>query len=400
MAQPADFQEIAHTGGQVIIRVATSPEGHRSYQIGWQHCRPNAAVIFAVYALPQGIVVGQAELGGIGHPVSPAPVPGCYLVFVGSDSEGRFGHQCPVCAKYWRGELDVQFCPYCGFHSSRLDFLSNAQRAYIHQCCVKMREALTAERNGEYVIDMDAVADAAGKDAEKPAFYYAEESQQSKFTCNACGGFNDILGTFGYCAMCGTRNDFQELSTTIIPRIRVRINAGGPYEDCVRDSVAVFDSFVGQYVSQLIKHVPLIPARKNRIENKRFHNLQLVTADLNEIFGIDITDGLKVDDIEFAKIMFCRRHVYEHNGGEADERYIAESGDNSVRVKQALRETAESAHRIAGLILRMASNLHHGFHEILRPEQGPIQRHRGYAVPIEPRKSKQANPRPIVSETD
>jgi hypothetical protein len=62
--------------------------------------------------------------------------------------------------------------------------------------------------------------------------------------------------------------------------------------------------------------------------------------------------------------MFHRRHVYEHNGGEADEKYIADSGDASVRPKQALRETQESANRIVSIILRMCENLHAGFHEI------------------------------------
>lgn len=64
---------------------------------------------------------------------------------------------------------------------------------------------------GEYSIDMDAVADAVGKEAEKPEFYYAEESQQKKFFCSACGEFNDILGNYGFCSGCGTRNDYDEL---------------------------------------------------------------------------------------------------------------------------------------------------------------------------------------------
>ena len=103
--------------------------------------------------------------------------------------------------------------------------------------------------------------------------------------------------------------------------------------------------------------------------------MQLVATELNEIFDIDILDGVKADDVEFAKLMFHRRHVYEHKGGEADEKYIADSGDNSVRPKQALRETLESAHRVVGLILRMAANLHRGFHEILPPDGEPIERH-------------------------
>jgi hypothetical protein len=61
--------------------------------------------------------------------------------------------------------------------------------------------------------------------------------------------------------------------------------------------------------------------------------------------------------------MFHRRHVYVHKGGEADEKYIADSGDN-VRLKQALRETQESAHRTASFVLKLAGNLHREFHEL------------------------------------
>lgn len=375
MPNQADFQEIGHSGGTLTIRVGADKDGKRGYQLTWQHSRPVPAAVFAVYALPQGVAVEQMSLGGIGQPGNPAPLPGCYQVFIGSDSEGKFGHQCPVCDRYWRGDCSAGVCPYCGIRARLHEFLTRAQKSYVEQYCARMREVLNANIDGDYVIDMDAVADAVGKNTDKPPFYYAEESQQNKFTCSACGAFNDILGRFGYCSVCGTRNDLQELSDKIIPPIRDRIDAGGPYEACVRDSVAAFDSFVGQYVEQLVQHVPSTPARRNRLEKRRFHNLQAVATDLKEIFDIDILDGLKADDVEFSKLMFHRRHVYEHKGGEADEKYIAESGDSLVRPKQLLREIPGSAHRIAELVLRMATNLHRGFHEILPPEEEPIKRH-------------------------
>jgi hypothetical protein len=157
-----------------------------------------------------------------------------------------------------------------------------------------------------------------------------------------------------------------------VPAIRERINAGGPYEACVRDVVAAFDSLAGRYVEQLTRQVPLTQRRRNKLENRRFHNLGLVAKELKEIFDIDILEALCTDDAEFAARMFYRRHVYEHKGGEADEKYIEDSGDTSVRPKQALHETQESAHRIAGLVLKMAGSLHTAFHEILPPDQGPI----------------------------
>lgn len=198
MAQE-EFQEIAHSGGQLIMRIGADKEGRRVYQLEWRHQRPVAAAIFAVYALPEGIVVDQMNLGGIGHVPNPPPVPGCFQVFIGSDSQGKFGHQCPLCGGYWRGDFGAQFCPYCGIRSKPHNFLTNAQKAYVEEVCARMREVLTADQDGEYVIDMDAVADAVGNKEKKPPFYYAGQAQQSQFTCGMCGTFNDILGKFGYC---------------------------------------------------------------------------------------------------------------------------------------------------------------------------------------------------------
>jgi hypothetical protein len=298
------------------------------------------------------------------------------MVFIGSDSEGKFGHECPGCRGYWRDEGGTHVCPYCGMREDVHAFLTTAQQSYIQQYCSKIRDLLHADKDGEYVIDMDAVADASGNNVEKPPFYYAEESQQNKFKCNACGSYNDILGVFGYCSRCGTRNDFQELSEKVIPPIRDRINTGGPYEGCVRDAVAAFDSLAGHYVEQMVRLVPMTKARKNKLENKRFQNLRVVADELKGIFDIDIFEGFRPEDIQFARIMFHRRHVYEHRGGEADDKYIAESGDASVRAKQAIRESQQSAHRIVGLIVKMAGNLHRGFHELLPAEEAPIEHYR------------------------
>ena len=103
MSGPEEFQEIAHSGGRLTIRLSTNNNGHREYQLQWSHDRPTPAVVFAVYALPQGIAVAHMRLGGVGSASDPPPVPGCYQVFIGSDSQGKFGHQCPACNGYWRG---------------------------------------------------------------------------------------------------------------------------------------------------------------------------------------------------------------------------------------------------------------------------------------------------------
>ena len=50
-----EFREIAHSGGQVVIRIGPDPQGRRGYQQTWIHQRPVASAIFAIYA--QGVPV-------------------------------------------------------------------------------------------------------------------------------------------------------------------------------------------------------------------------------------------------------------------------------------------------------------------------------------------------------
>lgn len=371
MTNRAELDEIAHSGGKVTLTVARTEDGGLSYQVGWSHSRPNPTAIFAAYAIPQGVAVGDIDIRGMGVPWNPPPIPNCYPVLIASDSTGMFGHECPACDGYWRAVRRSAICPYCSYQAGeKFQFLTRAQRRYVKQYCDVLSDALHAGAPGNYVIDMDEVADAAGKEEPKPEFYYAEESQQNLFTCSSCGARADVLGTYAYCPSCGTRNDLQELEANI-QRLRDRINAGGPYENYVRDAVSLFDSYATQCAEQLRMRVPLTSARTNRLERARFHNLSVATELFRSIFDIDLVAGLNNDDLRFATLMFHRRHVYEHKGGEADEKYIAESGDN-VRPKQALRETQESAHRIATVVLRLAKNLHDGFHDISPPLEEPI----------------------------
>src|SRR5262249_41678878 len=132
---PKEFEEIGHTGGKVTFRVVTAEDGRRSYQVCWTHARPVAAALFAVWALPQGAAVDTIEMGGIGTPWNSAPVPGCYPVFIGSDSQGKFGHQCPECGGYWRSTGGATMCPYCAIPAPRHAFLTDAQQRYVAQYC-------------------------------------------------------------------------------------------------------------------------------------------------------------------------------------------------------------------------------------------------------------------------
>lgn len=375
MSDAREFRKIAHCGGQVIFIVDKDDDGRSRYRVTWQSTRPVPAAVYSIYALREGIPIADLPMGGVGAPWPAPPLGGCVPVFIASDSEGKFGFQCPRCEQYWRTRGGVALCPYCGAHAERHEFLSAAQRVYVRLYCEKLGEALSTGEDGTHVIDMDAVADAAGKDVPKPPFYYVEQSQQKQFDCAACGEFNDILGRFGYCSACGTRNDLAELEGDIIPAIRQMLIGGATPSNCLRDVGSAFDTFVGQYATQLIRNRPMRSGRRERIGRMRFHDLATTRRELSGGFDIDICEGLTEAEIATATRSFQRRHVYEHNGGEVDEKYLRDSGDTTVRLKQTIRETQASVHEFANLVLRMARALHRGFHDIYEPNKAGIERY-------------------------
>lgn len=368
-----EFEEIGHSGGKIIFRIGPDQHGNRGYQITISGDRPVPSAWIAVYALAQGIPVESIQMGGIGQPWNPPPFSGCFPVFVASDTEGKFGHHCPSCGGYWRSGPWPNVCPYCAIRAPGFEFLSAAQRRYVRHYCAVLAQALASDQDGEVVIDMDVVADAVGKEGDKPTFYVSEESQQRKFVCQQCEEFNDILGRFGYCSLCGTRNDLEDFEESTVPAIRKRLNSGDPPEDCVRDGVASFDSFMAQVGKELAKMVPMTERRSRRLSTQSFHDLNDVRSTFRDWFDIDVCAGMKEDEIRAVELMFYRRHVYEHNGGEADQKYLDKSGDTTVRLRQHIHETQQAAHDLLGSLVKMARNVHNGFGELISPIPEPIK---------------------------
>jgi len=368
-----EFEEIGHSGGQITFEVVTDPSGGRGYQISFASSRPVPTVIIELYALAaSGVAVGINRRIGMGVEPEPPPVNGCFLVFVASDSEGKFGHNCQKCRGYWRSGPLPNHCPYCGCTAPPYKFLSAAQRRYVRHYCELLGEAL-AGSDGKVVLDMDEVADAVGKEGKKPSFYISEKSQQNKFTCVSCEEFNDILGRFGFCSLCGTRNDLYIFERQTVPAVRDRLKTGAPPEDCLRDGVSAFDSFVAQYAKQLSFWVKMTERRKARLRSHSFHNLTELRETFQNWFDIEVCSDMKDDECRSVSIMFYRRHLYEHNGGEVDQKYLDNTGEKTLQVKQHIRETQQDVHELLGSLVKMARNLHTGFHQVLPPDQGPIQ---------------------------
>jgi hypothetical protein len=240
-----------------------------------------------------------------------------------------------------------------------------------HRCPVACRSSLLPIVRASSAISARPAVDTGEADPGRTCA--PTQSQQRKFTCEACEEYNDILGRFSYCSTCGTRNDLRDFKTDTVPAIRTELNNGGVPEDAVKSIVSAFDTFVGQYAKQLAALVPMTNRRFNRLTKQRFQDLTDVQDLFRDWLDIVLCDGVSAADEQFARRMFMRRHVYEHNGGEVDQQYLDKSGDTTVRLKQHIRETREDAHRLIGLVNKIATNLHNGFHQLLPPRAAPIK---------------------------
>lgn len=378
MSSANEFQEIAHCGGKVTFSLRTNGES-KSYSVRISHNRPTPASWFAVYALYDGRPIGDIELGGTGQSWGPPPTTECFPVFIASDRESYFGHSClSGCNGYWRAQAAPSkwrmTCPYCGIQRPTYAFRSPAQLRYIQHYVATLLGALAdLTVDAEVVIDMDEIVESAGSQP-PPNFYAAEVSRQCRFTCELCGVANDVLGHFGYCCCCGARNNFA-LFRTETSRVLAQL-ASRSAAAAVKDLVSAYESCGRNYVSSLAQRIPMTGRRTRQAGEIRFHDTTHSARAMVDLFGIDPLKDVSKDQAEFASRMFFRRHVYEHNAGVADQRYLDRSGDTSVIPGQALRETPENATRLGEVLSMMMANIDAGFRDIFPPEKGAARLNR------------------------
>lgn len=368
-----DFSEVGHTGGLATFEVKKEADGQVGWQQGYSGSSPQPMTLVAVYAHFDGFACGGVQLGGIGQPWNPPPLPNCVAVFMASDTEGHFGHECPRCGKHFRSEsIPAKFrltCPYCGLRADGYRFLTPPQKKYVKHYVDTLFSAIADVKPGSDAvvkIDMDKLADSVPGEP-RPDFYYTSTTQQTQFKCAECGSFNDVRGKYAYCASCGWRNNLASLKTAL-SGIRQRLNNKtiAP-EDAVKQAISEFDSVGRDFATQLAGRVPMKEPRRDQLKSLLFHNLERVNELLKPAFDIDLLRGVG-DKRDFVRMMFHRRHAYEHDGGVMTARYVAESGDSNAQEGILLRENAENLHQLIGVLERMAEVLSADFHEIFPPE--------------------------------
>lgn len=361
-----EFQEIAHSGLNIAFDIETR-DGTRGFVVEAKAVTRNAVSFTGVYVTIDGhILTGfmPATLSTTNDP--PPPTSDSVPVIFASDREGMYGRECPRCHGYFRSESVAVWwktiCPYCGLIAPMHQFMTAAQCHYIEHYVTTFLEAWQSDQEKIRVeIKMDEYADQASKEVEVPKFYYAEERQQSHWSCVKCGTRNDILGHYGYCSCCGYRNNLPLLTDELTALSEKTTATDQDQRALLRNAISAFEACCRSYIDQILDRMPMTPRRRKRLEGLRFHEPRRFLSEIGQCFDIEMADGMKLDDVEFAHIRFHRRHLYEHKAGVVDQEYIDASGDNQ-KLNKRLDESPGNVRHLIEVLLAMAANLDAGFH--------------------------------------
>lgn len=249
----SDFTEISHTGGKTTFEIKKSSDGTSSYSVQQTFSGPNPAALIGIYVHRDGFACANVQMGGIGSSWNAPPLPNCYPVFMASDTQGKFAHECPVCKKQFRSNsfpaTHALICPYCRSSNESFHYLTQGQNNYIShylETLFQGLESISGSGSVSITIDMDAVVGLTS-DSDKPTYFYTSTKQQTEIICTNCNSYTDILGKYGFCSNCGRRNTADQAKKEL-SKIRDRLNEGViSAEEALKQSVSTTDSAFRDY---------------------------------------------------------------------------------------------------------------------------------------------------------
>lgn len=258
-----------------------------------------------------------------------------------TDEEGMLGRSCPEdeCGRYFKLrpgtglETETCHCPYCGHEADPSEFATEEQIQYaidraakqtvdpmMHKFGQNLRR-LNSSQRGSFRIRFDVRYRPA------PAYSYVERDLETRVTCDQCSLEFAVYGVFASCPDCQRLNALTTFSRSIeSARKRVVLASNDDLDadlraafprDSLRDVVSAFDS----YGKALRARYPdrIRPQAKSNL----FQDLDALDTELRAA-SLSATDELlTARELEDVRWLFQARHVYEHNAGVVDDRFIA-----------------------------------------------------------------------------
>jgi hypothetical protein len=276
-------------------------------------------------------------------------------VSIQSDEGGFFGRECPEqdCLAYFKLHGDeyhlakqtgLLSCPSCGIRANHETFMTPEQ---VQRSNAAMRELAQATAHQLLRDAFKGFKSRPGSGVSltfKPGPphrpralpTYVERETVRTFTCPAGGHRAVIYDRLVACPYCGPDTPPRAVlddNLAVLPHLlgslehlpakdkaEVKALGGEPAmaERTLTGAVAAIQSFAKDLHAGIGKPVTVW---------NPWQSPTRLAEQWQASFGADPFAGLTPEQHKVVRLGFARRHILEHNGGKADERYLAESGD-------------------------------------------------------------------------
>ncbi len=275
--------------------------------------------------------------------------------------EGFLGRECnnPDCKKYFRVFVESVeeelYCPYCGRKFSGSELWTPEQLRYAQQAAIeKAKEYMFGEIDKMFG-DL-ARRNRGNKNVifkHKPTNYrakhispnYSEKQVDTELVCPECQFRFQVFGIFGYCPKCRTEN-LKIYDANLVIILQEIANSQEPnraLRHAYSDLVSTFEQFCRKKAASFTQ------------ETTRFQNITDTRDFFKKHLNKNIFDGISEDEQRIIRRVFQKRHLYEHDGGIVNAKYVQIIPEDRKLLGQ-LAPLSEDEFRAAADILRRVLN--------------------------------------------
>lgn len=309
----------------------------------------------------------------------------CFRVEIPLDDHGFFGRQCPVCQRvflvshesYKALPDDIQlWCVYCGHHTGHSEFLTSQQRARVMSLAGDIgRQAVSQALNAAFgqlgARSRGAIRFKPNPFPPRPRPLPAIDEEQlvRERSCPSCAMRYAVFADHRFCPACGPL-PASHVAMDALAAEASRLDALDALPGDVRAALGEQGVLDRQYVDAIENLVGVIEALASAIFSARVPGAAAVLRGRGNVFQRldDLADLFLAhtgNDVRLAlgtlwpalRQTWACRHVYVHNDGIVDERYIRAAPAAGLRIGQRLPVTSADARAAINNVRVLAETL-------------------------------------------
>ncbi|MGW1130463.1 hypothetical protein [Streptomyces griseoluteus] len=287
-------------------------------------------------------------------------------VSIPSDDNGFFGRQCPECSLVFR--MDVQqyealpdnlalWCVYCGHHAEHSEFMTEQQRDRIMRAAGDFAMQMVSQEFDKMFggLARSSRGGSISFSYRSQPFYprplpgIDEEQLVRVRTCAGCQNNYAVFGEHRYCPVCGQLpaasvafdalqadtarlNALEALPTDAKALLREQGVFTRNWVDTVENVVGVVEALASSLFRAAVPNAASLLNGKGAIFQRLDH-----MADLIVTAGFpDLRTALGSQTWQHLLETWAARHVFTHNDGIVDEKYLIKVPGSSAQIGQRL----------------------------------------------------------------